>query len=168
MTETGATIKATRSFQARENLILVLEWPPGLLDVRAYERGGREAPFRGIWISHWLTNIENWRLLILLLGAAFLSYFFVWLFLRRDPKKGLILPRSLPPEGLSAGAAAYCARMERLGYDHTCFSAGVVGLAAKGAIRIERTAGESPISGVWGYLLHAQKNRKGPAKAMRI
>lgn len=164
LTETGATIKATRSFQARENLILVLEWPPGLLDVRAYERGGREAPFRGIWISHWLTNIENWRLLILLLGAAFLSYFFVWLFLGRDPKKGLILPRSLPPEGLSAGAAAYCARMERLGYDHTCFSAGVVGLAAKGAIRIERTAGESPISGVWGYLLHAQKKPQGSGK----
>ena len=164
LTETGATIKATRSFQARENLIFVLEWPPGLLDVRAYERGGREAPFRGSWISHWLTTIENWRLLILLLGATFLSYFVVWLFLGRDPRKGAVVTRYFPPEGLSAGAAAYCARMDRLGYDDTCFSAGILGLAAKGAIHIERTAGDSPISGAWSYALHAKKIWQGSGK----
>ena len=37
LTETGASIEATRPFQARENLTVMLEWPPGLLDRRAYE-----------------------------------------------------------------------------------------------------------------------------------
>ena len=37
VTETGATIEATRPFRARENLTVVLEWPPGLLEERAYE-----------------------------------------------------------------------------------------------------------------------------------
>ncbi|MDP7307577.1 MAG: hypothetical protein QF405_08060, partial [Roseibacillus sp.] len=30
LTGTGATIAATRPFRARENLTVVLEWPPGL------------------------------------------------------------------------------------------------------------------------------------------
>lgn len=33
----GASIEATRKFNARENLSLVLEWPPGLLGPQAYE-----------------------------------------------------------------------------------------------------------------------------------
>ena len=37
VTGTGASIEATRPFRARENLTVVLEWPPGLLDRRAYE-----------------------------------------------------------------------------------------------------------------------------------
>jgi hypothetical protein len=36
LTETGATIEATRPFRARENLTVMLEWPPGLLDAAAY------------------------------------------------------------------------------------------------------------------------------------
>ena len=37
LTETGATIEATRPFRAKENLTVMLEWPPGLLERRAYE-----------------------------------------------------------------------------------------------------------------------------------
>ena len=37
LTGTGGTIEATRPFRPGENLSLVLEWPPGLLDERAYE-----------------------------------------------------------------------------------------------------------------------------------
>jgi uncharacterized membrane protein YgcG len=37
VTGTGASIEATRPFGARENLTVMLEWPPGLLDRRAYE-----------------------------------------------------------------------------------------------------------------------------------
>ncbi|MFP6883596.1 MAG: DUF2207 domain-containing protein [Roseibacillus sp.] len=36
LTRTGATIEATRPFRARENLTVMLEWPPGLLDAAAY------------------------------------------------------------------------------------------------------------------------------------
>ena len=44
LTETGATIEATRPFGARENLSVFLEWPPGLLDAAAY--GNREGQRR--------------------------------------------------------------------------------------------------------------------------
>ena len=37
VTETGATIEATRPFGPKENLTVMLEWHPGLLDRRAYE-----------------------------------------------------------------------------------------------------------------------------------
>ena len=37
LTETGGTIEAARPLRPRENLTLVLEWPPQLLDARAYE-----------------------------------------------------------------------------------------------------------------------------------
>ena len=37
LTRTGATIEATRPFEKKENLTVVLEWPPGLLERRAYE-----------------------------------------------------------------------------------------------------------------------------------
>ena len=123
---------------------------------------GRKAPTREKWLSRWLTNREHWRLLILILVASFLSYFIVWLFLGRGSTEERIVLRNLPPEGLSAGAVAYLARMERFGsYDNTCFSAGVIGLAAKGAIRIEKTAGGSPIPGAsgYGYVIHAEKKQ---------
>ncbi len=37
VTGTGASIEATRPFREKENLTVMLEWPPGLLDRRAYE-----------------------------------------------------------------------------------------------------------------------------------
>ncbi len=37
MTGTGASIEATRPFREKENLTVMLEWPPGLLGRRAYE-----------------------------------------------------------------------------------------------------------------------------------
>ncbi len=44
LTRTGATIKATRPFGARENLTVMLEWPPGLLGSAAY--GNQESQRR--------------------------------------------------------------------------------------------------------------------------
>ena len=45
LTKTEATITATRPFRAGENLSIVLEWPPGLLDAKAY--GNEPAPPAG-------------------------------------------------------------------------------------------------------------------------
>jgi hypothetical protein len=52
LTETGATIEATRPFRARENLTVMLEWPPGLLDAAAYgnqtgQRAKDDPPSKG-------------------------------------------------------------------------------------------------------------------------
>ncbi|MDP6207883.1 MAG: DUF2207 domain-containing protein, partial [Roseibacillus sp.] len=111
-TETGATIATNRVLSRRENLSVVLEWPPGLLDAQAKKHTefslGRDHP--KVVISG------------LLLGLAGLYFLLAWLAVGRDPQKGTIIPRYGPPEGLSAAAARYIMEMA---YDAKCFSAGV-------------------------------------------
>ncbi len=124
-TETGATIATNRVLSRRENLSVVLEWPPGLLDAQAKKHTefslGRDHP--KVVISG------------LLLGLAGLYFLLAWLAVGRDPQKGTIIPRYGPPEGLSAAAARYIMEMA---YDAKCFSAGVIGLGARGALKIEK------------------------------
>ena len=136
LTETGAKIVAARRFQPKENLTVVLEWPPGLLDARAYEES-RVSLFRDLPLVAFG--------LVLLVGS--LAYHLVvWLKVGKDPEEGTIIPLYGPPEGLSAAAVRYIASM---GYDKKCFSAGVVGLAAKGQATIEK---DGKI-----YVLHPRK-----------
>ena len=125
LTETGATISANRVLSRRENLSVVLEWPPGLLDAQAK----RNTEF-SLGRDHPTVIISG-----LLLGFAGLYFLLAWLLVGRDPRRGTIIPRYGPPEGLSAAAARYIKEMT---YDAKCFSAGVVGLAARGALRIEK------------------------------
>ncbi|MCP4730098.1 MAG: DUF2207 domain-containing protein [Roseibacillus sp.] len=126
VTETGATIEATRPFRARENLTVVLEWPPGLLEERAYEEA-RASIFRDHPLAAWG---------LLLLAGALVYYLVAWIKVGKDPAKGTIIPLYGPPKGLSASAVRY---IDRMGYDDTCFSAGVIGLAAKGVAVIRKS-----------------------------
>ncbi len=125
VTETGATIEATRRFRSKENLTVVLEWPPGLLAERAYEEA-RVSLFR----DHPLAALG-----LVLLAGAFVYYLLAWIKVGKDPAKGTIIPLYGPPEGLSAAAVRY---IDQMGHDKKCFSAGVVGLAAKGQATIEK------------------------------
>ena len=155
LTETGATIEATRPFRARENLTVVLEWPPALLDRRAYEEGGRDSPLGGeeAWRFTDLGNLPPW-LGVLLFSGSLLYYLAVWVAMGRDPRKGTIIPLYGPPRGLSAAAVRY---IHRMGYDGTCFSAGVIGLAAKGALSIRK----EKIQG-GNYILYAKEESQAP------
>ncbi len=125
LTGTGATIAATRPFRSKENLTVVLEWPPGLLEERAYEEA-RVSLFRDHPLAAWG---------LLLLAGAFVYYLVAWIKVGKDPAKGTIIPLYGPPEGLSAAAVRY---IDQMGHDKKCFSAGVVGLAAKGQATIEK------------------------------
>ena len=137
LTETGATIEATRPFRGKENLSLVLEWPPGLLEDRAYAEGGRDSPF---WDAEESAdpsrgNLSPW-LGVLFFSGSLLYYLVVWVAVGMDPRKGTIIALYGPPKGLSASAVRY---IDRMGYDDTCFSAGVIGLAAKGGAVIRKS-----------------------------
>ena len=125
LTETGARIVAARRFQPKENLTVELEWPSGLLDARAYEEA-RISLFRDLPLVAFG---------LLLLAGALVYYLVAWLKVGKDPEEGTIIPLYGPPEGLSAAAVRYIAQM---GHDKKCFSAGVVGLAAKGQATIEK------------------------------
>ena len=130
LTGAGATIVSTRAFRQKENLTVALEWPPGLLDDQAYSQA-RDSLFR----DHPLVAFG-----LILLAGAFLYYLWAWIKVGKDPERGTIIPRYNPPEGLSAAAVRY---LDQMGYDKKCFSAGVVGLAAKKQAVIEKEEGGS-------------------------
>ncbi|HBM77300.1 MAG TPA: hypothetical protein DD438_04260, partial [Verrucomicrobiales bacterium] len=77
---------------------------------------------------------------LILLAGALLYYLWAWIKVGKDPERGTIIPRYNPPEGLSAAAVRY---LDQMGYDKKCFSAGVVGLAAKKQAVIEKEEGGS-------------------------
>ena len=130
LTGTGATIASTRAFRQKENLTVALEWPPGLLDDQAYSQA-RDSLFR----DHPLVALG-----MVLLALAFVYYLWAWIKVGKDPERGTIIPRYNPPQGLSAAAVRY---LDQMGHDKKCFSAGVVGLAAKKQAVIEKEEGGS-------------------------
>ena len=130
LTGTGATIASTRAFRQKENLTVALEWPPGLLDDQAYSQA-RDSLFR----DHPLVALG-----MVLLALALVYYLWAWIKVGKDPERGTIIPRYNPPQGLSAAAVRY---LDQMGHDKKCFSAGVVGLAAKKQAVIEKEEGGS-------------------------
>ncbi|MCH2063969.1 MAG: DUF2207 domain-containing protein [Roseibacillus sp.] len=132
LTWTGATIETTRRLEKRENLTVALEWPPGLLGPAAYEAAAADEDY----VFNLWRDFPGVILGGLFLGLAILYYLIIWALVGRDPKKGTIVPLYGPPHNLSAAALRYIDSMGR--YDDLCFSSGLIGLGAKGAIRIEK------------------------------
>lgn len=147
LTETGATIASTRPFDPKENLSLVLEWPPGLLEARVYE----EAKFVLLRDAPGLV----WG--VCLLFFALLYYCCAWAGVGIDPKTNTIVPLYGPPAGLSAAAVRYLTKMQ---YDDTCFSVGVIGLGNKRALAIEKKEEVYTLKKRSGHL---KPGPKGPA-----
>ncbi|HKJ74401.1 MAG TPA: DUF2207 domain-containing protein, partial [Alphaproteobacteria bacterium] len=70
-----------------------------------------------------------------LIGLALtLAYFIVvWLKVGRDPKGGVIIPQYEPPSKFTPGGCRY---VREMGYDKKAFTAAIVNMAVKGAIKI--------------------------------
>ncbi len=120
-----ATISSTSPMNSKEGLTIVVEWTPGLLDPIAYEQAQ----------TSWLRDYPLLVLALALLLAALAYYLVAWFLVGRDPEPGVIIPLYEPPAGFSPAAVRY---LRRMGFDNTCFSAGVLGLAAKGVLKIEQ------------------------------
>lgn len=132
---------STRGLKAKEGLTVVVRWSAGLLDAVAYEN--RDSLVR---------DHPGVVLAILLFIGAILYNLLAWFQVGVDPKKGVIIPRYDPPADFSPAAVRY---LERMGFDNTCFSAGVLGLAVKGFLTIEEK-GET-------YVLEKQSPEEPPA-----
>lgn len=118
-----ATFVVTRPLQREEGLTVVVDWAPNLLDPQAYEHQDV------FWRDH------PFVFLAILLFLAALGYnIWAWFKVGIDPAKGVIIPHYDAPEGFSPAAVRF---LERMGFDNTCFSAAIVGLASKGALTIE-------------------------------
>ena len=121
----GAQYATTRQLAPGEGLTIVLSFPKGIV----------AAPTTAQRIG-WFVAANHAA------GAAALGVLvvFAWLYWRwrqvgRDPAAGPMFPRYEPPAGLSPAAVRYISRM---GFDSRCFAAGVLGLGARGYLKLDQ------------------------------
>ena len=83
------------------------------------------------------------------LGGAFVIAFYclAWLFVGRDPRRGIVIPLFAPPEGMSAAAVRY---VETMNFDDRVFTAAIVGLGVNGHLKLKGNGEAGVISHVKG------------------
>ncbi|MEZ5498042.1 MAG: DUF2207 domain-containing protein [Steroidobacteraceae bacterium] len=123
-----ALFVTTRSLQPREGFTIVVGWPKGIV-----------APPSAAMRARYLLR-DVWLALLAATGLLSLAayYYYAWNRVGRDPARRLIVPHYSAPEGHSAAAMRYLCEMS---YDDRCFAAGILSLAVKGHLRIDRTSG---------------------------
>jgi hypothetical protein len=127
--EGGASFHTTRTLGARQGLTIVIGFPKGVV-------AGPGALQRANW---WLA--DHWGALLGSAGAVLLLAFLYWRWwlVGRDPRAAPQYPRYEAPKGIGPAGVRY---IDRMGYDDRCFAAGLLGLGARGFLRIRQT-GES-------------------------
>jgi len=123
----GASFESTRTLAPHEGMSIVLGFPKGV--VRAPDWRQR--------LAWWLSDNRGAALGVG--GALLLFVFLAWRWRRvgRDPRAGPKFPRYEPPPGMGAADVRY---VDRMGYDDKCLAAALLGLGARGYLRLSRTA----------------------------
>lgn len=125
VTDGGAEVTTTRALAPREGLTLVLTFPKGIIAApTSSQRIG--------WFVAANQAAGVGGLGVLLLGAGLYAR---WRRVGRDPKAGPLFPRYEPPRDLSPAAVRFVSRM---GFDSRCFAAGVLGLGARGYLKVDQ------------------------------
>ncbi|NND45822.1 MAG: DUF2207 domain-containing protein [Xanthomonadales bacterium] len=108
----------------RHGLTVAVGWPKGIVEQPGLAQ-------RVTWFFS-----DNGGALVLLLGLALPLAWYLrsWNAHGRDPRKGVIIPRFQPPEGLSAAGCRYVLDM---GLRGPAFTAAIVSLGVKGHLRID-------------------------------
>lgn len=125
MIDSGTVLfRANGPLKPGEGMTVALTWPAGHV--------ARPDRIDGVF---WFLR-DNLSALLALLGVLVVFPFYLWVWARvgRDPPKGVIIALYEPPHKMSPAAARFVIRH---GWDDTGFSAAIVNLAVKGALRIE-------------------------------
>ncbi len=103
----------------------MVTWPKGLIAEPTAEQ-------KRAWFI-----ADNKSLIFGLAGwvVVLLYYVMIWSMVGRDPARGTIVPLYEPPDNMSPAAMRF---LERMGFDEKAFTAGIMGLAAKGYLTIEQ------------------------------
>ena len=125
----GAGYIATHALAPNENLSIVLEFPKGTIAEPSTAQRWR-------W---WLADNFSILLAVIALIGLWMYYLLVWRRHGRDPAAGPLVAEYEPPDGDSSAALRY---VQRMGYDDTCFTAGILGIAAKGGLDIREDTGK--------------------------
>jgi uncharacterized membrane protein YgcG len=116
----------------------------GLTIVVAWQKGFVKEPAAGERIVATLTESGRGSLPGLAGAGLVIAYYLViWFAVGRDPRRGTIVTRYTPPDGMSPAVIRYLSMM---GYDQKTFSAAVIDMAVKGHIRISEESGEYTIT----------------------
>jgi hypothetical protein len=122
---TAAVFQTTAPLGREEGMTVRVTFPKGL--VRPPTEEQETEWFRADWGSYLDAGI--------LAGLVLAVYLLMWLRVGRDPVGRPTLVQYDPPEAFSAAALGY---LEERGYDGSQFTAALVDLGVKGALRIER------------------------------
>ena len=123
--EDGNPTFRAKDLAPKEGLTIVVEWPKGLI-------AEPTAAQKRAWF------IADHKPEVLGIGGivvVLLYYLVVWAKVGRDPKHGTIMALYEPPDGMSPAAMRF---LERMGFDDKAFTCAIIGLAAKGYLRIEQ------------------------------
>ena len=137
----GASFHTTRGFGAYQGLTIVVAFPRGIVEVPGSLKR------LGWWIGDNKGGAAGIGALVVL--VAFLWW--RWNLVGRDPRAGPAFPRYVAPPGLGPAGVRF---VDRMAYDAKCLAAGLVGLGARGFLKI-REAGD-------GYLV--ERTGKEPAE----
>jgi len=121
----GASFETTRQLGPNQGLTIVVMFPKG----SAREPTSLE---RVLW---WIGDNKS-----VLPGAAGLVVLILFLWWRwnlvgRDPRAGPAFPRYDAPQGMGPAAVRY---VDKMGFDDRCFASGLLGLGARGMLRIRQ------------------------------
>ena len=122
----GARFESTRGFAPHEGMSIVLGFPKGIVRTPG-------AWQRAAW---WLSDNRGAALGVA--GALLLFVFLYWRWsaVGRDPRAGPRFPRYEPPPGMGAADVRF---VDRMGYDDKCLAAALLGLGARGYLKISET-----------------------------
>jgi len=103
---------------------IAVAWPKGLVTRPS------QAEETTLWLK------DNGQMVAGLVGLLLLLayYFWAWLKVGKDPRRGTIVPLFTPPQGLSPASSRFIMQM---GFDNKAFAAAVVDMAVKGYLAIK-------------------------------
>lgn len=120
-----AYFQTTRGLGPREGLTVAVSWPKGLVS----------PPGKGDYFL-----ADNGLDLTFATAALLGLFFFLWAWFKvgKDPHKGTVIPRFLPPDDISPAGARQVSMMS---FDNRSFSAAIISLAVKGYLVISEEEG---------------------------
>lgn len=107
----------------------------GLTIVAAFPKGVVAAPTQFSQLA-WLVS-DNAGELVAIGGllSTLLFLFWIWWRVGRDPRAGPQVPRYDAPDGMSAAGVRF---IDNMGFDFRCFAAAVLGLGARGYLKVQQ------------------------------
>ena len=117
--------QTTRRLAPNEGLTIVAVFPKGII----------AAPSA---LTQLMRNVNDNAGELVGIGALVLLLifmFFMWWRVGRDPRKGPAFPRYDAPANMSAAAVRF---IDRMGFDSRCLAAGVLGLGARGYLKVHQ------------------------------